>query len=95
MIRRVAEYTVREGELDAVMDAVARFVAAVRAAEPRTGYEAYRRGETRSFLHLMAFPDDAAEQAHREAAYTGAFVAVLYPRCVEEPRFTELVEVTE
>lgn len=93
MIRRVAEYTVREGELEVVLQAVRRFVAEVRAAEPRTRYEAYRRGETRSFLHFMAFPDAAAEQAHREAGYTAEFVEVLYSRCEEEPRFSEVVQV--
>jgi quinol monooxygenase YgiN len=90
VIRRVAEYTIREGELEPVLDAIVRFVAAVRAAEPGTRYEAYRRADTLSFLHTMAFPDADAEDAHRRAAYTTAFVQALYPRCVEPPRFTEL-----
>lgn len=94
MIRKVAEYTVREGELDAVLDAVARFVAAVRSAEPGTEYSAYRRGDSLSLLHFMSFPDAEAEKAHQKAPYTSELVAVLYPRCVEPPRFTELRAVT-
>lgn len=90
MIRKVAEYTVRGGELEEVLDAVTRFVAAVRAAEPGTEYHAYRRGQTLSFVHFMTFPDAAAEQGHQQAPYTSEFVAALYPCCVEEPRFTDL-----
>lgn len=94
MIRKVAEYTVREGELDAVLGAVARFVATVRSAERDTEYSAYRRGDSLSFLHFIAFPDAEAEKAHQEAPYTSEFVAALYPRCVDPPRFTELSTVT-
>ena len=90
MIRKVAEYTVREGAVEAVEAAIGRFVAAVRAAEPRTTYEAYRRADGRSFLHFMGFESVEAEEAHRQAPYTAAFVDALYPRCIEPPRFTEL-----
>jgi quinol monooxygenase YgiN len=90
MIRRVAEYTIRDGELEPILVAIACFAAAVRAGEPETRYEAYRREDTLSFLHIMAFRDETAEHAHRRAPYTTEFVEALYPRCVEEPRFTGL-----
>lgn len=93
MIRRVAEYTIREGELEVVEEAVRRFVAAVRSQEPATTYEAYRLGDGLSFLHFMAFPDEEAERAHQRAQYTTDFVDVLYPHCLEAPRFTELAPV--
>jgi quinol monooxygenase YgiN len=84
------EYTVREEELPVVIEAIARFVHAVRAAEPSTHYRAYRRGESSSFLHLMAFPGETAELVHRRAAHTETFVETLYPRCVQLPRFTTI-----
>lgn len=93
MIRRVAEYTVRDGQLETVVRAVRRFLAAVHDHEPQTSYQAFRRGDGRSFLHLMAFPDEEAEGAHRRADYTSDFVAALYPRCVEEPSFTDLTVI--
>lgn len=93
MIRKIAEYTVHDGALEAVQEAIGRFVAAVHEAEPATVYEAYRLEEEHSFLHFMAFENADAEEAHRRAPYTQTFVAALYPRCVEPPRFTELRKV--
>lgn len=90
MIRRIAEYTVRDGELDAVENAIARFVDAVRTHEPATTYHAYRRTGSNAFIHFMAFPNDDAQRTHRQADYTAEFVAALYPRCLEEPVFTDL-----
>lgn len=93
MIHKLAQYRIREGEEAAVLVAVAEFVAAVGAHEPTTRYEAFRLGEGLDFLHLMTFPDAAAEQRHRDAPYTERFVAALYPRCATPPTFTELISV--
>lgn len=93
MIRRLAEYTVRQDELETVLEAVRTFVAAVRKHEPRTTYDAYRRGTSPSFVHVMAFPDQASERRHQRAQHTERFVEVLYPRCTDPPTFTELTAV--
>lgn len=90
VIRKVAEYTVREGTLDRVQAAITLFVASVHSAEPETVYEAYRRGEGRSFVHFMVFRNAEAEETHRQASYTAAFVEALYPYCIDPPRFTDL-----
>jgi quinol monooxygenase YgiN len=95
MIRKLAEYTVVEGKADVVEAAIRRFVAAVRSHEPDTFYVAWRRGESLSFVHMMAFLDAAAEAVHRVAPYTTEFVVALYPRSVEPVRFTVLHPVDE
>ena len=46
-----------------------------------------------TFFHVMAFPDEDAEEAHRTAAHTMRFVEELYPRCEEEPIFHTLTLV--
>lgn len=96
MIWKQARYTAERDELPGVVDAVERFVAAVREHEPRTFYRAWqRRDDELRFVHVMGFPDDEAEQAHRKADYTLAFVDALYPRCSEEPSFDDLRPIGE
>ena len=65
--------------MEVVLTAVAEFVAAIRDHEPETTYEAYRRGDTLSFVHFMAFPDAQAEHQHQTAPYTQRFVELLDP----------------
>lgn len=93
MITKIAEYTVKEEALEDVLLATSAFVAAVHEHEPQTVYEAYRRGQTLEFVHVMKFPNPELEQLHAQAPYTAAFVAALYPNCVEEPVFTTLSEI--
>ena len=91
MIWKQARYTAERDELAAVVATVERFVAAVRENEPRTFYRAWQRQDDElAFVHVMGFPDDDAEQAHRRASYTLEFVDALYPRCREEPTFVDL-----
>jgi quinol monooxygenase YgiN len=90
VIRKMAEYTVRDGELETVELAIREFVQAVCQYEPKTVYHAYRRQGEPRFVHFMAFPDAAAETRHAHAAYTQHFVELLYPRCEARPVFTDL-----
>ncbi|MGQ0579023.1 MAG: putative quinol monooxygenase [Betaproteobacteria bacterium] len=90
MIRLIAQYRIKQGTLDKVQPAIRKFVAAVEREEPETDYRAYRLGDTDDFLHVMAFPDSAAQKRHQKANYTSEFVDSLYPNCVEPPRFTSI-----
>lgn len=90
MIRRLAEYRVREGEVGEALDAIREFVEAIARVEPETGYHAFRRQDGRDFVHLMTFKDQDASSAHATAAHTRAFVARLRPLCEKEPSFTDL-----
>ncbi len=90
MIRKIATYTVKRDQVDAVRVAVTEFVNAIARHEPASNYSAYQTDDGVSFVHIMAFTDEADEQAHRTAPHTEAFVAALYPHCEEPPVFTDL-----
>jgi quinol monooxygenase YgiN len=83
------QYQARRPDLPAVEHAVKVFVEAVAKHEPRTVYEAYQSADGLTFFHVMAFPDEAARNEHQGAAYTRAFVELLYPRCEVSPKFTQ------
>jgi quinol monooxygenase YgiN len=90
MIKKVAIYKVKREELGAVESAVREFVGEIAGNEPQTNYEAFQADDDVSFVHIMSFPDEAAEALHRNAQYTGKFVEILYPRCMEGPNFLDL-----
>lgn len=90
MIRKITQYKVKDDQLFEVEQAIQRFVNAIAQAEPETNYAAYRTEDPTVFIHTMAFTDEAAEQAHQQAAYTLKFVDVLYPKCEEQPKFQDL-----
>lgn len=93
MVIKIAEYTIKRGEVNIVLESISKFVGAIRKNEPETFYEAYRRGDSLEFVHLMKFKDDVAEKRHQKADCTSEFVSVLYPRCEIEPHFTDLTHI--
>jgi quinol monooxygenase YgiN len=88
MIRLIAQYRIKKGTLNEVQDAIRKFVTAVKKEEPDTEYEAYQIAETNEFIHVMAFPGESEQKQHQQAPYTLEFVEILYPNCVEKPKFT-------
>ncbi len=90
MIRRIAEYKVKQGQVGEAEQAIKEFVAAISKEETDTFYTAFQRADGCSFIHFMAFPDQAAQKKHQHAPYTLKFVEALYPACEEEPSFTSL-----
>lgn len=90
MICKVARYRIQPAWRSQALQAIETFVEAIAAHEPHTHYAAYQEPDGLTFLHLMVFPDAAAEQAHAGAPYTQAFVEALYPNCQAEPTFTDL-----
>lgn len=90
----VAEYEVRPDRLDDCVLIINRFVQAVRTNEPKVlRYEAFRRGKSLHFVHVMEFADDAAETAHKDMPHTRQFVTELYPNCTHQPAFTDLFSI--
>ena len=91
---RIARFRVRRAEIAAAEKAIIAFVAKV-ADEPGTlRYESFREPDGVSYVHLMAFADDAAEEAHRQTEHMKKFAADLHPRCEQEPVFTDLVKIS-
>ncbi|ROR34582.1 putative quinol monooxygenase [Inmirania thermothiophila] len=92
MIHRLLRYRVRADAVCSVEDAVTRLLEAVRREEPGTFYRVYRLGDGREYLHIMGFPDEAADRRHQQADYTHAFADTLYD-CWESPAETVELEL--
>ena len=90
MIRRIAGYVVKEEEVNAVKSMVEGFVSSIKEYESTTLYHAYLADDGVTFFHIMTFPDERAEEAHRTAPHTLRFIEELYPRCQETPIFHTL-----
>jgi len=87
---RIARFRVRASEAAEAEKAIIAFVSKV-ADEPGTlRYESFREADGVSYVHLMAFADEAAEEAHKKTDHVKQFVADLYPRCEAQPVFTDL-----
>ena len=87
----MARFTVRPEHVERARRLVADLVAEVRQHEPATRvYESFQLWDTSSFVHVMTFADEAAEQRHRTAPYTRRFVDALYPLCETAPVFSTL-----
>ena len=87
---RSMTFRVRAGEVPAVEKAIIAFVAKI-ADEPGTlSYESFRQADGVSYLHLMSFADDAAEEAHGQTEHAKRFHAELRARCDVQPVFIEM-----
>ena len=95
MITKIAEYKIKEEELEKATHAIEEIVSKVNHNEPGTVYKAFRRGESLEFIHFMTFPDAAAESMHASAEYTEKFARTLKPICDIEPHFTDLTLIEE
>jgi quinol monooxygenase YgiN len=84
-IRMTARFTVREGAVDAALDAIRTFLARTGTEPGTIRYESWRSQERRrEFLHVMEFADEPARDAHASSPAVEAFTSSLYPLC-EEP----------
>jgi quinol monooxygenase YgiN len=65
------------------------------ADEPGTlRYESFREADGVSYLHLVGFADDAAQEAHERTEHLRRFVAELGPLCEVQPVFADLKMVS-
>jgi quinol monooxygenase YgiN len=90
MIFKMARYTVRPENLNDVKEAIQEFVAEIKENEPATFYETYQEAEGPTFVHLMCFENEEAEDAHKNSSHTNTFVDRIYPICENPPIFTSL-----
>jgi quinol monooxygenase YgiN len=91
---RTARFRVRASEVAAAEKAIIAFVAKV-ADEPGTlRYESFREADGVSYVHLMGFADEAAEQAHGQTDHLKKFLADLSPKCDQPPVFADLKMVS-
>jgi quinol monooxygenase YgiN len=85
----MARYTVRPEKVREIKKALAEFIAEVRANEPRTLYLVFRENGRHSFVHWMAFENEAAERRHSQSRYNDLFAKKLLANGVGKAAFTE------
>ena len=96
MVQKLVSYKVDEDAIEAAKLAIKEFIEGIRKHESQTNYHAYQISEDKSqFIHLMVFPDNAAEEKHRNAEYTKKFVHDLLPLCEQEPKFSDIEIVAD
>ena len=96
-VSKSVTFTIKPDAVEAVESAIATFLAAIGRKElGRTLLsKSYRQKDNPlAYLHVMTFRDEMAEEAHKEAPHTKAFVEVLYPLCTEAPDFKDLEELS-
>jgi len=91
---RILRFRIRPSEVGAAEKAIIEFVSKA-ADEPGTlRYESFREADGVSYLHLMAFADDKAEEAHRQSDHWKRLAAALSSRCETQPAFTDVKMVS-
>jgi len=85
----LARYTVRPDKVREFRKAIAEFVAEVSRHEPRTLYLVFGEEGQHTFVHWMAFEDEAAERRHALARYNDRFVKKLLTCSASKPTFNE------
>ncbi len=93
MIIKKAEYKVKSDNLDEALNIVRSFVRTVDQEEPGVvKYDAFQhKDDPQTFTHFMVFTDESADETHQNAEHTKKFVENLYPKCENEPEYTELI----
>jgi quinol monooxygenase YgiN len=87
---KIARYEVRPEERAHVERAIHEFATFVRTRLPDSSWVTYRdRTNPNRFVSLISAEDEAADERHRNAEGTRAFVEALYPRLAGEVEFAD------
>jgi quinol monooxygenase YgiN len=81
MNHKTARFEVRPEGLEKCRQAIREFVTHIRQNEPDTKLYLSLESSDKpgSFLHVMMFADDAAEQRHAQSDACRRFTGILYP----------------
>lgn len=85
-------FKVKKNKVDEAKTAIRKFVDEITRKEPGTIlYNCFQeKSDSASFIHMMTFESENAEEHHRHTNYEQEFVDKLYPLCEAEPVFSEL-----
>jgi quinol monooxygenase YgiN len=94
MIAKLARYRIKADKQDEMVAVLEEFVKTVKENEPNTlRYTAYRLEDGVSFIHIMYFKDEEAEQHHNSTSYLKKFAEILNPNCEQQPEFVTIAPV--
>jgi len=91
---RIMRFRIRPSEVAAAERAIIEFISKVGDEPGTLRYESFREADGVSFLHLMAFADEKAEEAHRQTEHGKKLAAALSAKCEVQPAFTDLKMVS-
>lgn len=85
-------FKIKKGSIEEAKSIISKFVEEIRDKEPETIlYNCYQeKSDETSFIHMMSFRSEPAEEHHRHTVYVKEFVERLYPICKALPEFSEL-----
>ena len=91
MISYKVLFRVKKSQVEQAVRLINDFIDGIRNNETDTIiYHSFQDGEdVTSFIHVMTFKDEEAEERHKTSSYCQIFTENLYPLC-EEPVFTPI-----
>lgn len=94
-IHMMVKYKIKPEKLDEVKKGITEFVEEIRKNEQGTRvYEVWQQqDEPTNFTHLDGFADEKSVEFHKNASHTKKFVGLLYPNCVDEPKFISAKQI--
>lgn len=90
---RHISFEVKPQFLEQAKNLVTYFVLSVRAHEPGTVlYSSFQDADNPCvFTHIMIFKNEEVQQVHRNSNYVMDFTKGLYPICLREPNFKDVI----
>lgn len=94
-IHMMVKYNVKPEKLEEVKKVITEFVDEIKKNEQGTRvYEVWQQDdEPTNFIHLDEFVDETSVELHKNSAHTKKFVDVLYPNCIDEPKFISASQI--
>jgi quinol monooxygenase YgiN len=91
MIARTAEFEIKPGKKQVVIEAIEKFTRTVHVSEPGSKlYVSFQdKKDENKFIHIMVFENEGAELKHKTAGYTQEFVDIVNKACVKKIIFKE------
>ncbi len=85
-------FKVKKENIEDAKRIITKFINHIKDKEPGTiSYHCYQeKSDETSFIHVMTFQNEEAEETHRHTNYVRRFINELYPLCEMEPEFSEL-----